>query len=120
MTFSVLVTYFEKLEATSSRLVLIDILADLFKHTHKDEIDKIIYLLQGRIAPFFAPIEMGMADKTVASAVAIAFNETREKVLSLYLKVGDMGLTVQQLSANRKSQIAKLSVNDIFEILTKI
>lgn len=120
MQFKNLADYFEKLEKTSSRLILIDILADLFRHTDKEEIDKVTYLLQGRIAPFYAPIEIGMADKTVASAVAIAFGDDKEKVLKLYTKVGDMGLTVQQLSAKIKNQKSKLRVEDIFETLTKI
>ena len=68
MQFSILAGFFERLEATSSRLQLIDILAELFNATEKDEIDKVIYLTQGRIAPFYAPIEIGMADKMVASA----------------------------------------------------
>ena len=41
MTFSALSQYFEKLEKTSSRLALIDILCDLFKEVKKEEIQKI-------------------------------------------------------------------------------
>ena len=62
MTFSELSKYFEKLEATSSRLALIDILSDLFKHSQAFEIEKIVYLTQGRIAPFFEATEIGMAE----------------------------------------------------------
>ncbi|MDP3941826.1 MAG: ATP-dependent DNA ligase [bacterium] len=120
MQFSVLATYFEKLESTSSRLALIDILADLFKHTHKDEIEKIIYLLQGRIAPFFAPIEIGMADKTVASALAQAFSEKREHVLKLYSHKGDMGLVAQELSKKSEVRSTKLTVDEVFRVLTEI
>jgi DNA ligase-1 len=120
MRFSQLADYFEKLESTSSRLALIDILADLFKHTHKDEIDKIIYLLQGRIAPFYAPIEMGMADKTVATALAQAFGEKREHVLKLYSHKGDMGLVAQELGKEHREKGKEISVDDIFETLTKI
>ena len=66
MKFSELTTYFEKLEATASRLSLIEILSDLFKVTPTSEIEKIVYLIQGRLAPFFVPLEIGMAEKTVA------------------------------------------------------
>src|SRR5262249_47551839 len=82
MLFSHLALYFEKLEKTSSRLSLIDILSDLFKEIKSaDEIEKVCYLVQGRIAPFFEPLEIGMADKTVASSIAIAYNVPREEVL---------------------------------------
>ena len=102
MLFSKLAEFFEKLEETSSRLILIDILSDLFKHTDKEEIDKIIYLTQGRIAPFFAPVEIGMADKTVADALGRAFGQSKENVLKMYSKVGDIGLVAQELSSKFK------------------
>ena len=53
MQFSEFAVYLDKLEETSSRLSLIDILGEVFKKIHKDEIDKVIYLMQGRVAPFF-------------------------------------------------------------------
>ena len=120
MKFSALANYFEKLEETASRLSLIDILSDLFKHTDKEEIDKIIYLTQGRIAPFFAPVEIGMADKTIADALARAFEQKKDYVLQLYGKVGDMGLVAQQLSSKFKVQSSKLTVEDVSKILTEI
>ncbi|HVF68985.1 MAG TPA: ATP-dependent DNA ligase [Xanthomonadales bacterium] len=119
MKFSKLAEYFEKLEETSSRLILIDILSDLFKHTDKEEIDKIIYLTQGRIAPFFAPVEIGMADKTVADALGRAFDESKEDVLKMYSKAGDIGLVAQQLSSKNATS-NKLAVEDVFKILREI
>jgi len=120
MTFAALSSYFEKLESTSSRLALIDILSDLFNKASKDEIDKIVYLTQGRIAPFFEALEMGMAEKTVASAVASVAGIDREGVLKLYAKLGDMGVVVQQLKSKVKSQKSKVTIGEVFEILTKI
>ena len=74
MKFAELANYFEKLEATSSRLVLIDILAELFvRIADAEEIERVCYLVQGRIAPFFEATEIGMAEKTVASAVAVRY-----------------------------------------------
>lgn len=120
MLFSKLAEYFEKLEETSSRLILIDILSDLFKNTDKEEIEKIIYLTQGRIAPFFAPIEIGMADKTVADALGRAFDLEKETVLKMYSKAGDIGLVAQQLSSKVKVKSSRLTVEDVFKILTEI
>jgi len=125
MTFSILANYFEKLEETSSRLILIEILSDLFKKADKDEIDKITYLTQGRVGPFYEPLEIGMADKNVAAALAVAFDSTKEDVLKLYNKLGDMGLVAQELRLkikNQKSKIEKqeLSVIAVFDALRKI
>jgi len=120
MLFAKLSAYFEKLEQTSSRLALIDILSDLFKKSSKEEIEKIIYLTQGRIAPFFEPTEIGMAEKNVAGAVATAFNIKREKVLKLYSKLGDMGKAVEQLARGPVKKDNSISVSEVFEILIKI
>lgn len=122
MTFSELTTYFEQLEATSSRLALIDILAELFKKTDASTVDKVMYLAQGRVAPFYEPVEIGMADKMVAQSIGEAFGLTKEEVLAEYDKKGDLGLVAFELS-QKKRKIGKkeeLSVVTVFNELTKI
>ncbi|MCL4353827.1 ATP-dependent DNA ligase [Patescibacteria group bacterium] len=120
MRFSLLADYFEKLEKTPSRLALIDILSDLFKQCSKSEVEKVIYLTQGRIAPFFEPLEIGMAEKTVAQAMALAYGSKKEEVLGLYTKLGDMGIVAVQLTQNPKSKLQDLSVTEVFNILVQI
>lgn len=120
MLFSELSSYFEKLEKTSSRLALIDILADLFKHSEASEIEKIVYLTQGRIAPFFEATEIGMAEKQVAGAIAASLNIKREEVLRLYADLGDMGSVASQLNSKLKTQKSKLTVGEVFDVLIQI
>jgi len=120
MKFSLFATYLDQLEATSSRLSLIEILSEVFKKIHKDEIDKVIYLMQGRVAPFFAPIEMGMADKMVASAIALAYGEEKEDVLKENREKGDLGLVAFSLSAKKEGKNDQLSVVDVFQKLLTI
>lgn len=122
MQFSHLAIYFDKLEVRSSRLALIDILAELFKQTDKESIDKIVYLMQGRVAPFYAPVEFGMADKMVAQAIADAFGLTREEVLKAYNEKGDLGLVAYDLSREKRKHGKKeeLSVEQVFDALTAI
>src|SRR3989344_3075129 len=66
MLFRTLSGYYEKLEATAKRLELVDILSKLFKEAKADEIGKICYLIQGRVAPFFEPTDMGLAAKELS------------------------------------------------------
>jgi DNA ligase-1 len=120
MNYSKLSTYFEKLEHVASRLTLIEILAQLFKETKVEEIEKIVYLLQGRLSPFFVQVEIGMAEKTVAQSIAIAYGVTREAVLVLYQKLGDMGLAAEQLSSILKLKTSGLTVKEVAGILTEI
>ncbi len=128
MLFTALADYFEKLEETSSRLKLIDILSELFKKSAKEEIQKIVYLTQGRIAPFFEATEIGMAENQVAEAMARAYGSSKTEVLKLYSKLGDMGAVVAQLkskinpsaSLRARNQKSKMSVKEVFETLTEI
>ncbi len=120
MTFSEFAVYLDKLEETSSRLALIDILSELFKKIHKDEIDKVIYLMQGRVAPFYAPIELGMADKMVASSLASAFNEEREAVLKENSHKGDLGIVAFELRKKHHEKAKELTISEVFEVLLGI
>jgi len=121
MKFSTLASYFEKLEATSKRLELIDILSKLFKESKAEEIGKICYLIQGRVAPFFEPTEIGMAESTIAQAVARTYGKDKNSVLKLYRQKGNFGLAAVQLATNAKRLTTKaLSVAEVFEELLEI
>ncbi len=119
MKFSKLAEYYEKLEATSKRLELIDILSKLFKESDAVEIGKIVYLIQGRVAPFFEATEIGMAESMVAQAVGKAYGKTKDQVLAHYRKRGNIGLAAQDhaKSLNIKSN---LTVTQVFDELLKI
>jgi len=119
--FASLAYTFEELERTSSRLTLIELLTQLFRSIkHPDEIEQVCYLVQGRVAPFFEALEMGMAEKTVARSIAMAYHTTPEHVLTLYNTLGDMGLVAEQVQKEAGTVPGALSVNDVFEGLKTI
>ncbi|OGE19094.1 DNA ligase [Candidatus Daviesbacteria bacterium RIFCSPLOWO2_02_FULL_43_11] len=132
MIFARFTEYLDKLEATSSRLSLIDILAQLFSEVSAGDIAKVVYLIQSRVAPFYEPIEMGMSEKLVAQAIARAYGIGREEVLKEYGKVGDLGKVAEKLSAMRHPELGSgsempklvrhdgLGVYDVFETLLEI
>ena len=101
---------------------MIEILSELFKKTPAEEIEKIVYLIQGRLAPFFAPIEIGMAEKTVAEAIANAYGLSREDVLKNYQRLGDMGLAAYELAKDSKFKVQKsqLTVTEVVNVLLEI
>lgn len=118
MTFKELSEYFEKLEQTSSRLLLIGILAEIFSKVEMQEVGVVTYLIQGRVAPFYEATEIGMAEKSVAAAIARAGKIDREKVLEKYGKVGDLGKVAEELAGQRKSK--GFSVQEVFNKLREI
>lgn len=117
MQFGKLAEYFEKLEQTSSRLILIDILSELFSDVKPDEVGMVSYLLQGRVAPFYEAVEIGMSEKLVAGAMARAYSVDREQVLKEFGRVGDLGLVAGKLS---KAKDGKLTVAEVFKTLREI
>ncbi|MDD2779774.1 MAG: DNA ligase, partial [Candidatus Methanomethylophilaceae archaeon] len=76
MKFSAIAEVFDKLESTASRLEMTSILADFFKTLEPEDVRSIIYLTQGKIAPDFVGIELGMADRLVAKAIAFTVGKT--------------------------------------------
>lgn len=117
MKFFKLVEYFERLEATTKRLEMFDILAELFKEANADDIDKIIYLSQGQLLPPFHGLEMGMSDKLLIRAISDATNTPTKKVEDTFKKTGDLGETVDELV---KIKGQNLSVDKVYQELTDV
>jgi DNA ligase 1 len=99
MHFAELAAYFERLEATSSRTTLVAILAELFAATPDGDIAPTTYLLQGRLAPFFRPVEFGLGTAYVADAIARAYGSDRAAVLAAFDRTGDLGTAAGTLAA---------------------
>lgn len=125
MKFSELSEYLQKLEHTASRNEMVLILSELFKKVPPDVFDKVMYLLQGRAAPLYEPLEFGMADKMILRAVAKAYGIDEKKVTSEFKKIGDPGETAEKLAGSVKGKglpAGKVgeSVAWVFEQLDKI
>ena len=77
MKFSILSDSLEKMEQTSKRLELTDILVTLLKKTPDEIISRVVYLIQGKIKPNFEGVELGIAEKNLGNKAAakIAFKE---------------------------------------------
>lgn len=117
MLFSELSQYFQKLEATSSRNTMTEILSDLFRQTGKGEIDKICYLLQGRVVPRYEAVEFGVADKFIIRAIAQAYSKSEDEVRRENRKSGDLGNVAQQLHHGHGKE---LTVTEVFEKLVAV
>ena len=74
MLFSELAKYFDRIQKNSSRLIITQILAELFNKLSPSEIEKVVYLLQGKVAPSYQGFEFGMAERTIIKAVISALN----------------------------------------------
>ncbi len=100
MTFAELSGYLDRLESTSSRNELVKTLAELYARSSADEIQPLTYLIQGRLVPFFEPIEIGLGEKLVIAAIAQAFATPPDEVATLFGRLGDLGRVAATLSAH--------------------
>ncbi len=115
--FHQLTAYFAELDATRSRIRMMELLADLFTKTRPDEMDRVIYLLQGRVAPLYAPIEFGVGEQLTAEAVAEGTGATLEDVHQRFSEIGDYGLVAEERIEREQGT---LTVVQVFERLTDI
>src|SRR5215469_9040390 len=88
---------YRDLEQISARLALIDRLAELVAVTPADMLPTVCYLCQGLIAPEFAGIDLGLAEKLAVRAVATATDTSPEQVAASVREAGDLGLAAEQL-----------------------
>lgn len=120
MTFKELSIYLRKLENTASRNDMILILAELFRKVPVDDFDKVMYLLQGRVAPLFVNLEFGMADKMIVKALAKAYQIDEKEVLREFKRVGDIGELAETLNLKSEIRNQKSNIDYVFSELEKI
>jgi len=124
MLYDNLVEYYARLESTTKRLEMTDILTDLFKEATADEVDKIVYLTQGKIHPDWkGEPEIGMAEKMVVETLTKVTGLKKAKVEQLVSQLGDIGLTAEE-ALRGKTQGSffqrNLTVTDIYSGLDRI
>jgi DNA ligase-1 len=114
---------YERIEGTTKRLEMTDLLVDLFKVTPREVIDKVAYLTQGRIYPDFVGIEIGVAEKLAVKALARTTGSRESQIEEDIKKSGDVGETGRKFIATKKqvtfSQQA-LTVEKVYETLDKM
>ncbi len=134
MEFDILASTFEKIEAITSRTQMTLYLVDLFKRTPPDIIDKVVYLLQGKLWPEWTDLpELGVAEKTLIKAIALATNSRESDVENLYKKLGDLGKAAEQLKSKATGKggmgllafiptekVEKLTVLKVYNTLARI
>ena len=123
MKFSIISDAFQKMEATSKRLELTDILVELIKEIPEDVISKAVYLIQGKLRPNFEGVELGIAEKLVMKAMSKSSGIPLKKIEEDYNKGGDLGQTAENI-LKRKIQTTfsseTITLERVYETLLKI
>ena len=98
MEYRVVAEAYRDLEAATGRLALIDRLAGLIGATPVELLPMVCYLCQGLIAPEFAGIDLGLAEKLAVRAVATATGVDPAEVTAAVRETGDLGQAAEQLA----------------------
>jgi DNA ligase 1 len=112
---------YRDLEQASGRLALTDRLATLLGATPAGLLPTVCYLCQGLIAPEFAGVDLGLAEKLAIRAVATATGTGPEQVTASVRETGDLGQAAEQLLATTApGRSASLQVTAVVDTLHRI
>jgi DNA ligase 1 len=123
LKYSVIADAYEKIEATSKRLEMTDLLVDLLRNTPKELIGKVAYLTQGRIHPDFVSIEIGVAEKSAIKALVRASGRKETDIEDDIKRTGDIGETAQKFLGSKRQVTffqEPLTVQKVYETLDKM
>ena len=123
MRYETVAEAFRDLERVSGRLALIERLAALLAQTPERLLPVVCYLCQGLIAPEFAGVDLGLAEKLAVRSVATVTGVDQAEVVSLVREVGDLGQGAEELLAavsGATGRAAELTVVTVVNTLREI
>lgn len=123
LLLSKLVDTFEKMEETKSRLLLTEHLVKLLRETESEIIDKVIYLIQGKLGPSYEGVELGLAEKMAIRSLVQSSGKSVTDILSIYREKGDLGDTAEEAMKTKNQNTLfsqEMTVEWVFDTLYKI
>jgi DNA ligase 1 len=119
--YEVVAEAYRDLEQASGRLMLIHRLAALLTQTPRELLPTVCYLCQGQIAPEFAAVDLGLAEKLALRSVATATGVEPEDVVTGVREAGDLGQAAEQLlAATAADRQPSLEVAPVVDTLHEI
>ncbi len=119
--YRVVAEAYRDLEQASGRLMLIERLAALLARTPQELLPTVCYLCQGLVAPEFAAVDLGMAEKLALRAVATATGVETAEVIATLREAGDLGQAAEQLLAETaQDREPRLQVAEVVDTLHQI
>src|SRR3989475_12916031 len=91
MQFARVVEVYDRIEATTKRLEMTNLLVGLLRATPPADLDEVVYLTQGRIHPDYMGIELGLAEKMVIRVLAYATGLEEERIETMWREKGGFG-----------------------------
>ncbi|WP_199919834.1 ATP-dependent DNA ligase [Thermodesulfobium acidiphilum] len=115
--FILLAQVFDKLEKETSRLKMMEILADYFENISPEDVRIAIYLLSGKTGPSFEAVDFGVGEKFVIESLLRIYGGFKVEIEDLYKELGDLGLVAKNIVKDKESS---LTLNEVFSYLKTI
>lgn len=124
MKFYDLARCFERLEVTSGRIEMTNILVELFRRAESaDEIYKIAHLVLGEVHPPYVGLELGLSEKLIIRAISIASGYDTSQIEKRLLQLGDIGRVAEEFIRKRRQMslfFEELTVDKVYQTFDKI
>ncbi len=123
MDYSELVEFYGKLESTTKRLIKTDILVELFRKSSREDLAKIVNLLQGKVFPDYDERKIGFSSRLMIKAINSATGISVNEIEKLWSGLGDLGKVTEAL-IKKKTQATlftkNLTVDKVFNNIRKL
>jgi DNA ligase 1 len=112
----------ERLEATSSRRTMVEVVADLLARAADEDREPLVFLLQAKLRPPYEGVELGLGPKLLIQAIGRAYDTSASNVAERNKKLGDLGLVAEALApkADGRARGGGPSVRDVYDSLLAI
>jgi DNA ligase-1 len=122
MKFHKFAEYLQKLEDTTKRLEITDILSDLIKNLEVEETDKAIYLSSGYLSAPFESEKFNIAEKMMIKILENTYSTAKNPDISnqireIYTRTGDLGNVAFELA---KDLDCSLLIKDVHQTMKDI
>lgn len=123
MEFKKLAEVYDQLEKISSGNAMREILSEFFKTVSKDDINIVAYLTLGQIDSQYENVVLGLAEKSIIKAIAVASGQAETKIKELVKKKGDAGLAAEEILHKKPRTlvpVGTLTIHHLYDTLHKI
>lgn len=117
MKFRVVAECFDKLEQTSSRLKMTELLANLLKKCNPQEAEIVCNLVLGQLYPPHKSQQFNIASALMIKIIATLLEQSEGVIANRVKRVGDVGLVVAD---GQWKATADMSVRDLYAALKKL
>jgi len=121
MKFENFCDYLNKLDLTSKRLEMTDIISELLEDLSENETKIGVYLCLGILKAPFEDLKFNFADKQMVKTLSLWSGETVEEINKKYSVLGDLGSVAEELYTQKKQkQFENMEIKDLYRHLVEI